>query len=295
MGFTLGNKQVISSSGAQQQSRGDSGFEQGRARSSVKVGGDDYGLHIPGKGDEYEFVNTDNGVLKLAEGGNILLFLPPKAVWGFKTPWVEFYQHFIAGEPLKLLGFDELPEDVEPVYFCEGTHRRPCAWCDVVNKLYKGGGRDRAVAKKWSKSFTCKANVVHSADTDLVRLYQFGTKIHRVLKQSLLDGELFHHPQRLMPVRITRTGSGMLTEYTTKVLHNADTYAIRAEWVGQYRELTSEIPTQLASGDVADLLAILMAETDGLDRKVPKSAPSAGVNYGFDVGPSASADDDIPF
>lgn len=242
--------------------------------------------------EEAEANRADEGgtsdFFQLVDGKNLLLILPTKKSWNIpKWPWRSTAVHQLWEEVEKLIGF-EIPETIDRIQTCARAEGQPtCQWCQLATKLKNGKGSDASLAKALRENERCFANVVNIMnESKFVQPFRFGFGVAKSLKQALIDGETFCDPRALIPVRITKTGSGKATRYEAKVMVQAKSRGtLTKEWIDQMRDLNDFVSPPLTAAEAKASIDELFSI-----RSVADISSGSQIDDGDD-----SLDDDIPF
>lgn len=268
-----------------------------------KVSGDFSGLSVPDvdyfEGEESSEVG--GGVFaKIHEGENYILMLPSNDV-ARKTPWKEYGQHFLCSPMEKdkiiaWLGLEEWPEIVEKSYACSLDVGR-CYWHELVKKLADSKRNiDKNLSKKWFGKTRYLSNVVVvlSDGNKVVKPFPFGKTIKDDLVLAVKQDKLkFYDPEALIPIRITRIGSGFKTDYKTKVMENAKRVKMMNEWKEAMRDLNSLLPPRVDTIAEMEQIAVELNLFQGDSSSGGSSGKGGTDKYGF--GGSRDSSDEIPF
>jgi hypothetical protein len=175
--------------------------------------------------------------LKLAQGKNVLRFLPPKP--GVK-PFKIIYEHFI-----------ETPGQKGRMRFCcpRLMAQCNCPACNEMNELRKTGNPvDRNKAWSLKGKRRVYANVIDRAHEDEgVKVFAFGKMIHEALltiRQDASDGGDFTNPTAEgFDIVIMRKGEALDTEYSVLAARNASPLSAHPrqmeDWIADQFDLDS--------------------------------------------------------
>lgn len=192
-----------------------------------------------------EAEGSDGEFAKLQDGENFILMLPTLRSWNIpRWPWRQTETHQLWEEVEKIIGF-EIPSGIDRVQTCARAEGGAvCEWCRLERRLRNGGrGADASLAQALRTSFQAFANVVvlredTSGGGMYVQPMRFGLTVRKALMTALADGETFCDPNALIPIRITKTGTGIKTRYEVKVLTSSRRrFTVSSEWKAQLTNL----------------------------------------------------------
>ena len=185
---------------------------------------------------------SSSDYMKLSDGKNMVLILPPTLRSGRKLPWLETKVHYLGDDIAKILGID-LPDDIDRSYKCDKFHEKEeCSGCQKESELKRArSGRDRKLGKAlWART-RYYAHVIDLKNIESgVQKLPFGKIIHTVLVEALQDGEVFCDPDGLIPVLIRKKGAGMSTRYTCKIMSSSAVKKLKKVWLKQMHALDLE-------------------------------------------------------
>lgn len=265
----------------------------------------DSGLYVPDVDyfDGEDSTDVTGGIFtKMRDGENYILMLPSNDR-NRKTPWLEYGQHFLCSpfdkdKIVAWLNLEDWPETVERSYACTLNIGR-CYLHELVKKLSDSKrSADKNLAKRWFGKTRYIANIV-SIDGNgnkIVKPFPFGKGIKDDLVLAVKQDRLrFYDPAALLPIRITKTGTGLRTNYKVKVMENSKAISITKEWRDAMRDLNSLVPPTV---DSVEEMNNIMEELNLMAQSSGSSADrgSGSDRFGFGGGSGSSGDsDDIPF
>lgn len=203
---------------------------------------------------------TEMKYLKLDEGVNYLYVLPPKKSFKIDRPWIESSEYFFGKDFTDIFG--PLPDEMPICQRSVSTVAIKNPYEKLKRKLLSGD----AACVKFAQSFYPRkvryCNVVKKDDSK-VYLFRLPFSVYETLNEALEYGEYFSSPKNgLMPIKVTRTGVGITTKYTSKVLTKDPKVPIKQEWKDTMYNLRDELPPIPAKADVENWVEMFLSVTD---------------------------------